>query len=54
MLISVNVKTMNKWIDIEVSDDGPGIPKNIQNRIFEPLFSTKDDGFGLGLSFVMT
>ena len=55
VLISVNVKTMNKWIDIEVSDDGPGIPKNIQNRIFEPLFSTKDDGFGLGLSFfVMT
>ena len=51
VLISVNVKTMNKWIDIEVSDDGPGIPKNIQNRIFEPLFSTKDDGFGLGLSF---
>ena len=31
-----------------------GIPKNIQNRIFEPLFSTKDDGFDWVSLFVMT
>ncbi len=40
------------WLTIEVSDDGPGIPPEIQSRIFEPFFSTKGvgEGTGLGLS----
>jgi signal transduction histidine kinase len=42
----------NKYIVIEVSDDGCGIPQEDLNRIFEPFFSTKkkDGGTGLGLS----
>ncbi len=35
---------------ISVSDTGPGIPTQMRNRIFEPFFSTKPDGTGLGLS----
>lgn len=34
---------------VEVTDDGPGIPQEIRERIFEPFFSTKDVGKGVGL-----
>jgi len=37
---------------IEVCDDGPGIPAADRQRIFEPFFSTKDGGRGLGLAAV--
>jgi len=35
---------------IRVSDDGPGVPESIQEKIFQPFFSTKEEGTGLGLS----
>jgi len=35
---------------ITVSDDGPGVPPDLRTRIFEPLFSTKTKGTGLGLT----
>ena len=35
-----------------VEDTGPGIPDRIRQRIFEPLFSTREDGNGLGLYIV--
>ena len=35
---------------IRVGDNGPGIPEEIKERIFQPLFTTKDEGTGLGLS----
>jgi signal transduction histidine kinase len=34
---------------VEIGDSGPGIPKDIQKRIFEPFFSTKPVGEGTGL-----
>ncbi len=37
-------------VSICISDNGPGIPKGIQERIFQPFFSTKGEGTGLGLS----
>lgn len=44
----------NHHILIKVSDTGPGIPSEIQDKIFEPFFSTKKDktGVGLGLAVV--
>jgi signal transduction histidine kinase len=37
---------------IRVSDDGPGIPEHVLPRIYEPFFSTKEGGTGLGMSIV--
>jgi len=37
-------------VEIRVQDTGGGIPAEIQGRIFEPFFSTKEEGIGLGLS----
>lgn len=37
-------------IMIEVSDDGPGIPETIEDRVFHPLVSGREDGSGLGLA----
>ena len=37
---------------VEVTDTGCGIPLEIRNRIFEPLFTTKREGTGLGLAAV--
>jgi two-component system, NtrC family, sensor histidine kinase PilS len=37
---------------IIVEDSGPGIPEKLRNRIFEPFFSTKENGTGLGLASV--
>lgn len=37
---------------IRVRDDGPGIPAEVRARIYEPFFSTKESGTGLGMSIV--
>ena len=51
---SITIKTYgdNEKVVFEVSDAGPGIPKEVIDRIFEPFFSTKKHRFGMGLSLV--
>jgi signal transduction histidine kinase len=39
-------------IQIDVCDDGPGIPPELMDRIFSPFFTTKPQGSGLGLAIV--
>ena len=38
-----------RYVKISVKDNGEGIPEEIQDRIFDPFFSTKEEGRGLGL-----
>ncbi len=44
------IPPLKKVVIIRIMDDGPGIPQDIQNDIFNPFFTTKEHGTGLGLS----
>jgi len=39
----------SNWVQIMISDNGPGIPEAVKNRIFDPFFTTKPIGKGTGL-----
>jgi two-component system, NtrC family, nitrogen regulation sensor histidine kinase GlnL len=41
-------------LELQVIDDGPGVPEEIQDRIFNPLVSGREGGTGLGLSLAQT
>ena len=47
--IWLHTKQENNNILVEISDDGPGIPQDIQSHIFEQFFTTKGIGKGTGL-----
>lgn len=51
--VRVSARLDDRWLEIVVSDDGPGIPESSQKRIFEPFYSTNSEsGTGLGLAHV--
>ncbi|EMO85242.1 sensor histidine kinase [Leptospira santarosai] len=47
--IEISVFPQNDFVVVEIEDDGPGIPVKIQDRIWDPFFTTKDQGEGTGL-----
>jgi two-component system, sporulation sensor kinase D len=48
--LNIEITNDPQWVKIEVKDSGKGIPKNQFKRVFEPGFTTKKRGWGLGLS----
>lgn len=48
--VSVSSFQTARWVGFKIEDNGPGIPEEVKNRIFEPFFSSKKRGSGLGLS----
>jgi two-component system, sporulation sensor kinase D len=48
--LKIFMEVEGTWVKINVSDSGKGIPKNQFKKIFEPGFTTKKRGWGLGLS----
>jgi two-component system sensor kinase FixL len=40
----------SEYVEVVVSDNGPGLPPEQLNRLFEPFFTTKSEGMGMGLS----
>ena len=48
--ITISLTETNNDVAIQISDTGHGIPQNVLPKIFEPLFTTKQIGTGLGLA----
>jgi signal transduction histidine kinase len=49
-ILKIKAREFEHGVEIIVQDTGPGIPENRRNDIFEPFFSTKEGGTGLGLT----
>lgn len=52
--VRIEIKEIGNQISIAFHDKGTGIPETDWERIFEPYFSTRDRGFGLGLAIVQS
>ena len=47
--IRIRTRAETEFVVVEIIDDGPGMPPDVQARAFEPFFTTKDVGKGTGL-----
>ena len=52
--VSIATKKINNTIEIKVSDNGIGIPKEIIDKVFQPFFTTKPTGKGTGLGLSLS
>ncbi|WP_315053351.1 HAMP domain-containing sensor histidine kinase [Chryseobacterium indoltheticum] len=52
LLVNVDIEQHQRRVMISVQDNGVGIPEDMYERIFEPNFTSKNSGMGLGLSMV--
>jgi nitrogen fixation/metabolism regulation signal transduction histidine kinase len=50
--VVVRAESRGDGVDVVVEDDGPGVPEDARERIFDPYFTTKLEGTGLGLAIV--
>jgi signal transduction histidine kinase len=50
--INVMVDSQDNMVKVSITDSGPGIAEDIKEKIWDPFFTTKDKGTGLGLGIV--
>jgi two-component system sensor kinase FixL len=52
--LSVSIGMAEDMVQVNVADTGPGVPSEVQERLFQPFVTTKTDGMGIGLSVCRT
>lgn len=52
--IEAHIRKMGSEIVLEIKDNGPGVPSEMAEQIFNPFFTTKAKGIGLGLAKVQS
>jgi len=53
-IISIRTSQVEKFAELSVSDRGPGIPEDKLKEVFDPFYSSKAEGMGMGLSIART
>lgn len=48
-MVKIEAKRLEGGVEVSVADSGPGIPKNLREKIMQPFFTTKEVGHGIGL-----
>ncbi len=48
--LAIGAREKGKFLEVEIADTGAGIPEEVRDEVFEPLFTTRAKGIGLGLA----
>jgi PAS domain S-box-containing protein len=48
-VLTIRTRSRNGLVEVEIADNGPGMPQDIMSKIFDPFFTTKDSSSGVGM-----
>ena len=52
--LTIRARRDSDWIEVQIEDDGPGVPADIRSKLFDPFFTTKPPGQGTGLGLAIS
>ena len=52
--VSISTSRVENFVELSVSDRGSGIPEDKLKKVFEPFYTSKSEGMGMGLSIART
>ena len=53
-IVGIRTSRVENFAELSVSDRGPGVPEDKLKEVFEPFFTSKAEGMGMGLSIART